>query len=178
MSYVYENNVMAIVNVVYPVGSYYETSDVNFNPNTAWGGTWVSEQIEDDYVVDEINDGIWIGRKWASGKFELYISYSGVPTGGKHYWTLANNILYGYRVEGFVFPQGWKPLGTTYNVTVNWNIGSGFSMDSTYGYNANGFNIYALATQADVTNVQAKVLVTGYWKPFGSPTKYRWHRTA
>ena len=27
----------------YPVGSYYETSDANFNPNTAWGGTWVED---------------------------------------------------------------------------------------------------------------------------------------
>lgn len=24
----------------YPVGSYYETSDSNFNPNVSWGGTW------------------------------------------------------------------------------------------------------------------------------------------
>ena len=28
---------------VYPVGSYYETSDPDFNPNTAWGGTWVKD---------------------------------------------------------------------------------------------------------------------------------------
>lgn len=27
----------------YPIGSYYETSDTSFNPNTAWGGTWVLE---------------------------------------------------------------------------------------------------------------------------------------
>ena len=27
----------------YPVGSYYETSDSSFDPNTAWGGTWVLE---------------------------------------------------------------------------------------------------------------------------------------
>lgn len=27
----------------YPVGSYYETSDSTFNPNTAWGGTWELE---------------------------------------------------------------------------------------------------------------------------------------
>lgn len=27
----------------YPVGSYYETSDTSFNPNTAWGGTWSLE---------------------------------------------------------------------------------------------------------------------------------------
>ena len=29
--------------IVYPVGSYYETSNTLFNPNTAWGGTWVLE---------------------------------------------------------------------------------------------------------------------------------------
>lgn len=28
---------------MYPVGSYYETSDTSFNPNTAWGGTWTRE---------------------------------------------------------------------------------------------------------------------------------------
>ena len=27
----------------YPVGSYYETSDADFDPNTAWGGTWSKE---------------------------------------------------------------------------------------------------------------------------------------
>ena len=31
---------MDILNTFYPVGSYYETSDSTFNPNTAWGGTW------------------------------------------------------------------------------------------------------------------------------------------
>lgn len=31
----------AISLIAHPVGSYYETSDANFNPNTAWGGTWV-----------------------------------------------------------------------------------------------------------------------------------------
>lgn len=27
----------------YPVGSYYETSDTTFDPNIAWGGTWVED---------------------------------------------------------------------------------------------------------------------------------------
>ena len=30
----------ALLNLFYPVGSYYETSDAEFNPNTSWGGTW------------------------------------------------------------------------------------------------------------------------------------------
>ena len=32
-----------LVDLFYPVGSYYETSDTTFNPNTAWGGTWVED---------------------------------------------------------------------------------------------------------------------------------------
>lgn len=27
----------------YPVGSYYETSDINFDPNVSWGGTWLQD---------------------------------------------------------------------------------------------------------------------------------------
>lgn len=34
---------LRMLNVFYPVGSYYETSDVDFNPNISWGGTWVED---------------------------------------------------------------------------------------------------------------------------------------
>ena len=30
----------SILDIFYPVGSYYETSDANFDPNVAWGGVW------------------------------------------------------------------------------------------------------------------------------------------
>lgn len=30
----------ALLDLFYPVGSYYVTSDANFNPNESWGGTW------------------------------------------------------------------------------------------------------------------------------------------
>ena len=31
------------LDVFYPVGSYYETSDTSFDPNVAWGGTWTED---------------------------------------------------------------------------------------------------------------------------------------
>ena len=34
---------LGLVDYIYPVGSYYETSDTTFDPNVAWGGTWVLE---------------------------------------------------------------------------------------------------------------------------------------
>lgn len=36
--------IAAIYNLFRPVGSYFETSDLEFNPNTSWGGTWVLEE--------------------------------------------------------------------------------------------------------------------------------------
>lgn len=32
-----------MIDVIYPVGCYFETSDTTFNPNTDIGGTWVLE---------------------------------------------------------------------------------------------------------------------------------------
>lgn len=37
------NGNISLIDLFYPVGSYYETSDTSFNPNTAWGGTWVED---------------------------------------------------------------------------------------------------------------------------------------
>ena len=38
------NNVVRMLfDFVYPVGSYYETSDTTFDPNITWGGTWTLE---------------------------------------------------------------------------------------------------------------------------------------
>lgn len=32
-----------LLDIFYPVGTYYETSNSNFNPNEEWGGTWVED---------------------------------------------------------------------------------------------------------------------------------------
>lgn len=38
-----------IFDTFYPVGSYYETSDSTFDPNTAWGGTWQKDTTSSPY---------------------------------------------------------------------------------------------------------------------------------
>lgn len=37
------SNIGSLLNMFYPVGSYYETSDTTFDPNVSWGGTWVED---------------------------------------------------------------------------------------------------------------------------------------
>lgn len=35
----------SLLDIFYPIGSYYETSDENFNPNMEWSGVWVEDTI-------------------------------------------------------------------------------------------------------------------------------------
>ena len=53
-----------LLDFIYPVGTYYETSDTSFNPNTVWGGTWLEDTKgrvtvaidSDDTDFDTINE--------------------------------------------------------------------------------------------------------------------------
>lgn len=39
-----ETDIVAqMLDLIYPVGSYYETSDTSFDPNISWGGTWLED---------------------------------------------------------------------------------------------------------------------------------------
>lgn len=35
-----EKKIAGLIDMFYPVGSYYETSDAEFDPNKSWGGKW------------------------------------------------------------------------------------------------------------------------------------------
>lgn len=48
--------VASIWNIIYPVGSYYETSNPNFNPNSSWGGIW-EKDTKGLVTVGAIEDG-------------------------------------------------------------------------------------------------------------------------
>ena len=42
------SEISGLLDFFYPVGSYYETSNTSFDPNTSWGGTW---ELEDEGLV-------------------------------------------------------------------------------------------------------------------------------
>lgn len=44
-----EKEKVNLLNFFYPVGTIYETTDANFNPNTTWGGTW--QKIEGRMLI-------------------------------------------------------------------------------------------------------------------------------
>ena len=55
-NFVDANSVMrALFDFVYPVGSYYETSDTSFDPNVTWGGTWSLETEGQVHISSGVN---------------------------------------------------------------------------------------------------------------------------
>ena len=53
------------LDMFYPVGSYYETSNSTFNPNTHWGGTW--EKVEEGKFLQATTDNTKVGNSVSAG---------------------------------------------------------------------------------------------------------------
>lgn len=79
-----------INNLIYPIGTYYETSDLNFDPNVMWGGTW--ELDEDGTVLVSkssvsgskfnVDLGTVVGEETHTLTIEEMPSHSGHVVGG------------------------------------------------------------------------------------------------
>jgi hypothetical protein len=58
-----ERSVKQLIDIIYPVGTYYETTDATFNPNTAWAGTtW--QKITDGRVLIAGGDEYTVGSNY------------------------------------------------------------------------------------------------------------------
>lgn len=75
---------------IYPIGSYYETSDVDFDPNVSFGGTWildndgtalVSQSLETDSLFNK-DLGSIVGNEKHSHKYgiQLGLFYDEITT--------------------------------------------------------------------------------------------------
>lgn len=75
-------NPKLLLDVIFPVGSYYETSDTSFNPNTAWGGTWVEDTKGRVTVALDSNDTDFntIGKTGGSKELQKH-THSITPNG-------------------------------------------------------------------------------------------------
>ena len=132
----------------YPVGSYFETSDSTFDPNVVWGGTWTSEQIKDDAIVDTTvyagTNGIIWGEKWASGRMSINVY---IHTLTKTHYSTYNN-MYGYnQTIDWATATGWNFKDINYSVSYDWRIGSGFAINAGEVQRSTGkTNVYALSS--------------------------------
>lgn len=116
--------VASIWNVIYPIGSYYETSNTNFNPNTSWGGIWEKMNggemlVDSGYKkesattnpgsISDVPVNTVVGNKWHT------LTIEEMPS---HTHTLNNNTLVNRNIVGDGGAQGTNSVeGST--ITAN-----------------------------------------------------------
>lgn len=149
----------------YPVGSYYETSDSTFNPNNAWGGTWVQETEGQVHVSAGSNYAVSgaLSNTSDGGSKDAIIPYhrhsvskvSDAITGGSHFHTT-------YREKVAANGTGRLiPGASATSEGVNTN-----SKTHTHDLPAHNTNYAGTDGNTNNANMQPYIVV------------YRWHRTA
>lgn len=87
---IYGENGQTLLNLFYPIGSYYETSNGKFNPNESWGGTWrrdtngyvtVGCQDPDEGgITSADNDRLLINNGATQGEVNHILTVSEMPS--------------------------------------------------------------------------------------------------
>ena len=144
-------NFTEVINMIRPVGSYYETSDKEFNPNNFWPGTWILD-----------NDGTVLVSKSnvSSSKFNVNV---GTIVGTETH-KLTTQELPNYQLKGLQWSNGY-PITLDGGTT-----GNGYKFNYNYNeYNpgqTEGIQMPSGGQDKPHNNIQPSKIV------------YRWHRTA
>jgi hypothetical protein len=167
---------LEMMDYLYPVGCYFETTDTDFDPNQTFGGTWVSEN--DVYIVESGKDEsdnlhLWNWKKYSDGTFDAWCKVTdGYLT---HYATSAPIYWYMMTIS---FPNNMKPIDTNYSVYNNAIIGNGHSWGTTtLAKTTSSFNTYAGASGGGYQSHTWFLYIHGKYSN-KSITANRWHRTA
>lgn len=143
----------SFIDLFYPVGSYYETSDTTFDPNVSWTGTWVEDSAGKVLVSKDTGTFATVG-----------------DTGGEETHQLIENEL--PKISGNWTIHG-QESGTEFYVinghatgTLKSNQYKTFGSSATAGANSYSDPGFAFGNNGSHNNLQPYIVVK------------RWHRTA
>lgn len=103
-----QNQIDELIDKIYPIGSYYETSNPDFDPNTEWGGTWNRHDTE-GYVTVGATETPQTG---VTDK----ISISEGVVIGEVYHTLTVDEIPSHRHQMFTYMISGSSTGGGYNL--------------------------------------------------------------
>lgn len=96
--------ILSIIDKIYPVGSYYETSDPEFNPDEAWGGTWSRDtngyvtvgcqDPDESGITYEDNDRLLINCLDTKGEVNHTLTTDEIPSHNHTPSSAGNNWVY------------------------------------------------------------------------------------
>lgn len=145
--------------LVYPVGSYYETSDASFDPNVSWGGTWSLE--ESGKVHIGAGTGYTIGATGGSKDAVIVSHYHsvnavGIGSSGAH----TNHTMKGYGDTLGGGSLGWR-FGSAGS-----KVATGIIYGGDHTHTVPAHNTNSTGSAGTNANMQPYIVVN------------RWHRTA
>lgn len=146
-----QKQINEMIDKIYPIGSYYETSDPNFDPNVEWGGAWIKD-----------SKGLVTIGAYANGESEdssyvnTYIKQGEIIGENKHQLTINEIPSHNHRVNEGNDGPGKYP---------NWGNESGWGVVA-QSMNGNGGQTHTAYTGNGEShnNIQPSIGV------------YRWHR--
>lgn len=155
-----------LLNMFYPVGSYYETSDSTFDPNVRWGGTWVQDTQIHEKKINLYNGTFTSGsatlNESVENFFKLEITYA-TNDGDISTLDVVNNYTDDFvvSIDKTRIISGWytKAIYVTFSTT---------TMSSGNNKQAYFSTVSANGTYISIKRVDGCVQTTGYI----------WHRTA
>lgn len=164
-----------LLDIMYPIGSYYETADINFDPNVQWGGNWVSETLADNKIVEEGMTNDWTYRKWSSGIAECWKTWTSTS------FSPATSVggFYGRVLPSsgtFSLPSGLFVTAPIMSVNLT-EWGSGYFWGSARAVTNTSFKITLFRNDNAASDGVAKIYATGTWKTYEAPAPiYKWTR--
>ena len=135
-----ERSVKQLIDIIYPVGTYYETTDATFNPNTAWAGTtW--QKITDGRVLiaggDEYTIGTNYGEKThkiTTSEMPVHNHSAAASNNGNHTHTRGSMNITG-QIFGGVVEEGVSVAGA-FDAGGVYRGGEGSATDLGISFNA------------------------------------------
>ena len=132
-----ERSVKQLIDIIYPVGTYYETTDNNFNPNVAWTGTtW--QKITDGRVLIAGGGEYTVGTNY--GEKTHKITTSEMPA-HNHSASSASNGAHGHTASTGSAGAHTHTRGTM-NITGTFfseHNGGGYPYSGAFYYDGNGY---------------------------------------
>lgn len=159
------NTKAGLLNLFYPVGSYYETSDTSFDPNVSWGGTWILETEGQVHVSSGTNYSV-------SG------ALTNVTDGGEktHKLTIAEMPIHTHTQNAHTHGISQHSGSGTTNTGWHWELQSS-SSGPIYNLNATNNRASSAIQYATATNQNTGGgTAHNVMQPF--IVVNRWHRTA
>lgn len=156
------------INTLYPVGCYFETSDVNFNPNNSWGGQWEKE-TEGSVLMSGSASGTYrVGQSYGANSLSYTPAGSVGVTVYGHALTVAEMPSHNH-VIAIVGDQSDIPTSGVRLLT-QWNRGQMIG-DNVYYEGGNQAHSHTASGSFSGTSVTLNVMQK-------SKAVYIWHRTA